>query len=107
MKHESSSYAVSDDQPPTVPRGDNAVVLKAPNLHNPQATVFVMAGVRGIGTWGAGDCVRKRLDTLYQMKRGEKRGDFFFFVDVQYSDFDITKTEISGFEDLPERKFLT
>jgi hypothetical protein len=101
---ESLSYAVSDDEPATVARGDSAVVLKAPNLHNPSATVLVIAGVRGIGTWGAGDCLRKSLDEIYQLKRRRKSGDFFFFVDVQYSDFDITAATASGFEDLPDRK---
>jgi hypothetical protein len=106
IKHESKSYAVSDDQPPSVGRGDNAVILKAPNLHNPQATVLVVAGVRGIGTWGAADFLRKRLDSVYQLKRGKKTGDFLFFVEVQYGDFDILSTEMRGFEDLPNRKVL-
>ena len=35
--------------------------------------IMIIAGIRGIGTWGAADFLRKRADELYHQKKWDWR----------------------------------
>jgi hypothetical protein len=65
----SQSFDVSDDIGPHEERKDIALVLKNKNPNNPGSIVVVIAGIRGIGTWGASDHLRKKAEEIYRKKR--------------------------------------
>ena len=52
-----------------------------------------MAGIRGIGTWGAAECIKKNWRGIYD-RLERKRGSFSALVLVTYENCDITNTEV-------------
>lgn len=71
---------------------DYGLIIKAPNpynLRNQNATAFIIAGIRGIGTWGAAWYLCERVRDLYD---SVKDGDFAAVIEVDYSDFRIMPT---------------
>jgi len=50
--YNSQSHRVSDGESPELPRQDKGLIIKIKNPINPDCRIFVIAGIRGIGTWG-------------------------------------------------------
>lgn len=77
---------------------DIGFILRRPNPRNPVSTILVLAGIRGRGTWGASDHLRKNAKKLHARvkKDGENALDrgFLAVLDVDYENFDITRTRI-------------
>lgn len=67
-----------------------------------------MAGIRGIGTWGAAECLKKWWKPIYSAKAStrsiggpSKAGDFAALVKVRYRNYDIKEgTGMTHFADL-------
>jgi hypothetical protein len=74
---------------------DLAVVTKVRNPWNPRNKIVWLAGLRGIGTWAAGECVKKHWKEIYDsLPAGHKDCDFSALLHIQYSNCDITKIEV-------------
>lgn len=73
---------------------DLAVITKASNPWNPLNKVFIIAGIRGIGTWGAVECLKKNWREIYGKLGRRKTEDFSALVSVIYENYDIIRTEV-------------
>jgi len=102
--YRSSSYAVPDGAAVEIERSDVGLLVKTKNPYKDGAIVLVVAGIRGIGTWGAADCLRKSAKEIYRRKRKNevlrKDGDFSMVIAAKYKNFDIQATEVRDFVDL-------
>jgi len=102
----SPSYQMPDGTAPEIAREDVAFIIKFRNPRNDagKTIVIAIAGLRGIGTWGAADCLRKKFRELHARKRRgdrfSKTGDFITMLSVEYENYDIVGTRIIEFEDL-------
>jgi hypothetical protein len=97
----SGSYDVADDAGPEIERTDVAVFVKLRNPSNPDTIIIAIAGIRGIGTWGATDCIRKYAKEIFKRKQKKKTGDFLMAVAINYKNYDIVSSEVKDFIDLP------
>jgi hypothetical protein len=97
---------------------DVAVIAKYRNPFSPNNDnlLLMIAGVRGIGTWGATHYLREKAGELYERKGGRpksgwlpiltsyrpngKDGEFIAFVSIKYENFSIAGTE------LEDKKFV-
>ena len=90
---------------------DIAVIVKAQNPWAAQHKILVVAGIRGIGTWGAAEFLKKWWQDLYDQKdksraRGTtKAGDFAALVRVHYEDHDIKDATLLHIVDLERAYF--
>lgn len=74
---------------------DVAVISKITNPWNKENKIFLVAGVRGIGTWGAAECINKEWQQIYKrMPRRLKGGDFSALVQVDYHNCDIVRIRV-------------
>lgn len=93
-----------DDAAADAARRDVGVIAKVPNPYRHGKSVIVLAGTRGIGTWGVADHLRKEIVDLHANKRGDgnfhKRGHFVAVVNVEYEDYDVVATDVLTFRDL-------
>lgn len=87
-------------------RTDFAIIVKATSPWAPQRHILIVAGIRGIGTWGAAEFLKKSWEPLYERKGSDrlcgttKRGDFAALVRVRYKDLDIKPVQLIDFADL-------
>lgn len=83
---------------------DVAVIAKFKNPYDPANILLVVAGVRGIGTWGAAYYLRHKSAELYQRKTGSqpyrKDGEFIAFLSIRYENLRIVDTRLQVFEDI-------
>jgi len=83
---------------------DYGIILKATNPWDNNKKVIILAGIRGIGTWGAAECLKKSWKDIYQrkMSKGTKRktGDFVAVIKVVCNQSDLTEFKIEQFYDL-------
>lgn len=83
---------------------DTALLLRMPNPFNAANAVVVIAGIRGLGTWGASDCLRKSAKALAReldKKVARPKAGFLAIIEVEYENFDIRYTtvkEVAGIE---------
>jgi hypothetical protein len=78
---------------------DYAVITKAPNPWNHVNKVVWLAGIRGIGTWGAAECIKKGWRQIHdQLPRDKKDHDFSALMKVRYDNCDITSVEVRRVE---------
>jgi hypothetical protein len=78
---------------------DYAIVSKVTSPWNNKAKVVWVAGIRGIGTWGAAECIKKEWQQIYdRLPEGQKEADFSALVRVQYDNSDITSVEVRRVE---------
>lgn len=82
---------------------DVAVIAKVTNPYNNANKIFIVAGVRGIGTWGAAEFLRKEWKKIYKQKRGlpdflKKSGDFAAVLKVRYTNWNFINC-IDAFKD--------
>jgi hypothetical protein len=88
-------------------RDDTAMIVKVQSPWSPQHRILIVAGIRGIGTWGAAECMKKWWEELYHQKGSSKKrgttksGDFAALVKVHYEGHDIKdRTPVIHLEDL-------
>ncbi len=98
MTYTSPSYGGTPDDQPRAPSRDIAFILRRPNPKNDSCSVVVLAGIRGIGTWGASDHLRKHAQKLSarvakDQDNAIKQG-FLAVIDVDYENFDIAQTKV-------------
>lgn len=88
---------------------DVAMIAKVTNPLDEEKKnkILLLAGVRGIGTWGAAECVRRKWKRIYN-KKGKggsegyrKDGNFVAVIDVKYRNFNILHTKVQTLQDLP------
>lgn len=104
----SGSYEVSgatrEQSPNAETLEDIGILAKLTNPRNTANKILLVAGLRGVGTWGAAEHLRKQGRDLYRRKRRadglRKNGDFFVLIKVQYRNYDILQTEARDFRDL-------
>ena len=84
---------------------DYGVVTKVSNPWNEKNKVVWIAGIRGIGTWGAAECMKKEWRQIYdQLPRQEKDCDFSAFLKIEYDNCDITRVEVRRVERLSGKR---
>jgi hypothetical protein len=97
LTYTSPSY-LGTKEDPRAPSRDIAFILRRPNPKNDKCSVIVLAGIRGIGTWGASDHLRKqarKLSARIAKNPGNAVEDGFLAVlDVEYENFDVVKTKV-------------
>ena len=69
---------------------DYALLAKVRNPWNQKATVMIMAGIRGIGIWGAAEFMLRNTEDIVQKTGGR---DFEWILRVTYNDRSIEKVE--------------
>ncbi len=79
---------------------DMAIIVKARNPWAGQRSVLIVAGIRGIGTWGAAEFLKKWWKPLYEGKRRPKTGDFVALLKVYYEEYDIKMVKLLHVVDL-------
>ena len=83
---------------------DHALVVKAPNPWDPEKTVFIVAGIRGIGTWGAAECLKKEWQQIFNAKRGDgdhkKSGPFAAIIEIHFDRCDLIAPKLETMIDL-------
>ncbi|MDH3379627.1 MAG: hypothetical protein OEQ39_22095 [Gammaproteobacteria bacterium] len=78
---------------------DYGIVTKVTNPWNAQSKVFWIAGIRGIGTWGAAEFIKKEWLQLYEkLPTGKKDHDFSALLKIKYNNSDITSTSLIRLE---------
>jgi len=74
---------------------DMAIIVKARSPWSDDHEILILAGIRGFGTWGAGECLKKWWQPIYAKKGKDRRqgiskdGDFAALVHVKYERCDI------------------
>jgi hypothetical protein len=82
----SGSYSTPQGQK----SGDMALLLRKQNPKNESNVVIVIAGIRGIGTWGASDYLRKHSRALARrLEEKHKHIGFLADIEVEYENLDI------------------
>jgi len=71
---------------------DIAVVIRTDNPFNPGTKVLIVAGIRGVGTWGAAKYLRQHAKELARKTKGK---DFACLLKVRYTNWRIEKTEMT------------
>jgi len=83
---------------------DVAILAKVTNPWEPRNKIIIIAGIRGIGTWGAAECLKKQWQQIYDKKHLSKHvrkgGDFAAIVEVDYDNCDIVRTHVETVKDL-------
>ena len=86
---------------------DYAVVTKVTNPWNEKTKVVWVAGIRGIGTWGAAECIKKEWRQIYeQLPRDRKDLDFSALLKIEYDHCDITSVDVRRVEPLGRGKVV-
>jgi hypothetical protein len=97
MTYTSPSYHGTPDEPRARSK-DVAFILRRPNPKNDACSVVVLAGIRGIGTWGAADHLRKYAKRLAARVRRDQEGaaehGFLAVIEVEYENFDIVQSRV-------------
>lgn len=88
------------------PMGDVAIILKAKNPWASQYNILIIAGIRGIGTWGAAECLKKWWQPIYSEKGANKKegsskqGSFVALVNIKYNEYDIKEGKLIDLKNL-------
>jgi hypothetical protein len=82
---------------------DVALIAKITNPWNAANKILIVAGIRGIGTWGAAECIKKKWEQIYNLKSDKnsyrKDGDFAAVVSVKYNNCDIVDIKVHSLKD--------
>jgi hypothetical protein len=74
---------------------DYAVITESVNPWNEATKVLWVAGIRGIGTWGAAECIKKEWKQIYdQLPREARDYDFSALLRIEYDNCDITSIDV-------------
>jgi hypothetical protein len=98
ITYTSASYSHDGTESAEAKNRDIGLILRRPNPKNPSCSVVVLAGIRGIGTWGASDHLRKHARKLFaRVKKDDSNAidlGFLAVLDAEYENFDITHTRV-------------
>jgi len=84
---------------------DVAIINKITNPWNDKTKVLVVAGIRGIGTWAAGECIKKQWEQIYDsLPEDGKDRDFSALILASYHNCDITRIEVERVIPLVRRR---
>lgn len=102
----SPSYVGAPSDEPKAPSRDIAIILRRPNPKNESCSIVVLAGIRGIGTWGACDHLRKHAKSLAaRVKKDHANAvehGFLAVIDVDYENFDIIRSRVKDVTSIDE-----
>ena len=88
------------------PMDDMAIILKAKNPWASNLNILIVAGIRGIGTWGAAECLKKWWQPIYSEKASQKKkgsskyGSFVALLGINYDEYDIKEAKLIALKDL-------
>jgi hypothetical protein len=81
---------------------DYAYITKITNPWNASAKIFIIAGIRGIGTWGAAECLKKNWKQIHdRLDKDKKKHNFSALIKVTYENLDIIHTKVVRVNSLP------
>ncbi len=81
---------VSKDQLAYEQLEDYAIITKVQNPWNEENIAILIAGIRGIGTWGAAEFIKKRWRFIYdQLPADAKNEEFSALLRITYQEYDI------------------
>lgn len=81
---------------PTKKFDDFAYITKITNPQNRKNKIFIIAGIKGIGTWGAAECLKKEYNQIYEnLPQNKKDCDFSALINIEYDNLDITKIVVN------------
>ncbi|MBQ0935921.1 hypothetical protein [Ideonella paludis] len=96
--YHSPSYDEATSDQPRATSKDVALILRRPNPRSETKSVLVVAGIRGTGTWGASDYLRKHARALAERVSRDQGGamahGFLALLEVEYQNFDISRTKV-------------
>jgi len=81
---------------------DFAIVSKLDNPKNPKNKILILAGIRGIGSWGVAEMFKKDWKVIYE-RVGKKIDSFSAVVAVKYKNSRIDSTEIRDVQSIDTR----
>ncbi len=90
---------------------DIAIVVKARSPWAGQRKIMVVAGIRGFGTWGAAECLKKWWKVIYHAKGSSikrhmsKKGDFVALLNIRYESYDIKAANLLHLVDLDKELY--
>jgi len=84
------SRGVSKDHLAYEQLDDYAIITKVQNPWNQENIAILIAGIRGIGTWGAAEFIKKKWRLIYDQLRGDaKNEEFSALLRITYQEYDI------------------
>jgi hypothetical protein len=84
------SRGVSRDQLAYEQLEDYAIITKVQNSWNEENIAILIAGIRGIGTWGAAEFIKKKWRFIYdQLPADAKNEEFSALLRITYQEYDI------------------
>lgn len=80
---------------PTKAYEDVAYITKISNPNNARNKIILIGGVRGIGTWGAAECLKKEWQQIYEkLPKKNKECDFSALIIIKYDNMDIIEIKV-------------
>jgi len=74
---------------------DVALITKITNPWNATNKIVIIAGVRGVGTWGAAECIKKEWKQIHSLLKHFKKGcDFSAILSINYNNCDILNIKV-------------
>lgn len=62
---------------------------------NHKTKIYIVAGIRGIGTWGAGECIKKNWKKIYdKIDSTNKEASFSALIQLKYESMDISEIKV-------------
>jgi hypothetical protein len=81
---------------------DYAVITKTENPWSDKTKVLWIAGIRGIGTWGAAECIKKEWKQIYDLLPADKKDSCFSaLLKIEYDNCDIIHIDVRRVIPLP------
>jgi len=84
---------------------DYAYITKITNPFNQlrNSKIFIIAGIRGIGTWGAAECLKKNWKQIHnKLDPANKKSNFSALIKITYENLDIIETKVETVIPLPD-----
>lgn len=86
---------------------DIAYITKVTNPRDSESKVIIIAGVKGIGTWGAAECIKKWSKKIYEkLPRNKKNRDFSALMRISYRNYDIVDVKVINIHLFEDRKLI-
>lgn len=89
-----ADYLAQGKDPEEQKQQDYGLLVRANSPWNKNKTVFIIAGIRGIGTWGAARCLRDHTDEIIKKSKG---ANFALIVKVTYDNYKMVDTQLTNF----------
>ncbi|NUO00770.1 MAG: hypothetical protein HUU01_09150 [Saprospiraceae bacterium] len=77
---------------------DTGYITKFSNPLKSENKVMIIAGIRGIGTWGVAECIKKKYKEIYKILQDAKteKKDFSIRIRILYHNYDISNIIPTG-----------